>query len=64
MTDEVEEIDPARLLPNGDGEMSEEDQLKDIIHRQEIAITVLRERVGELEMELINTRCMMYDHQH
>jgi hypothetical protein len=45
-------------------EPSEEDRLREIVHRQEIAIAVMRDRIGELEMELINTRCEMLDHRH
>lgn len=37
-----------------------------LIHQQEVVIAVLRERVMELEMELVNSRCAaMYNgHTH
>lgn len=34
--------------------------LHQLVHQQEMVIHMLRERLMEVEMELINTRCQLY----
>ena len=43
-----------------------DEALHQLVHQQEVVIHVLRERVMELEMELVNARCAaMFDgHTH
>ncbi len=41
-----------------------EDALRRTIHQQEVVISVLRDRLQEVEMDLINSRCAMLDHVH
>jgi hypothetical protein len=38
--------------------------LRPVIHQQEVVIAVMRDRILELELELINARCALIDHAH
>jgi hypothetical protein len=53
----------AAVMTEANGDQDERDlkiaELENTVMRQDIAIAVMRDRVVELEIELLNTRCTL-----